>query len=99
MELTTKETRALQIVKDCKCTLGIKPKEFSLIYFDTPEYEYLLTSVSNIGNGSASGVKAWRLAGCILGKLAKKGLLRQTWGFYKLTFEGEQALLKQIKEE
>lgn len=90
--ITPKELRALQIVKDSPATLGITPKNFGLKYFDTPEYEHLLFAVCNIGNGAAAGVKAWRLAGGILGKLAKKGLVRNQRGHYHLTFNGEEAL-------
>ncbi len=91
-KLTQKEIKALRIVRDCKCLNGIRPKEFGAIYFDTPEHGYLLTSMSNIGNGATHGVKAWRAAGCILGKLKKKGLLGNAWGFYRLTPAGQQAL-------
>ena len=88
MKLTNKELRALKIVSECPSKIGIMPKDFGAEYFSTPEHKHLLTSVSNIGHGAAAGVKAWRLSGCILGKLARKDYVRKLWGHYHLTEKG-----------
>lgn len=60
---------------------------------------HLFTAVSNSGNGACSGKKAWLCAGSLLGKLAKRGLVRWTperKGYnhngYFLTNKGRQEL-------
>ena len=92
--MTVKEKRALKIVSECKCTLGITPKQFGVIYFDTPEHGHLLEATSNIGNGAACGVKAWLQAGSMLAKLAKKGYVRKLWGKYIITELGIKSMEK-----
>lgn len=98
MELTEKEKKALKIVSECKSILGIKPADFGFIYFDNPQQRYLINSLSNQGNGACYGKKAWRAAGCILGKLQKKGYVHFLWGHYKLTELGKD-LLKRSEEK
>ena len=92
MELTEKKKKSLKIVSECKSTLGIKPADFGFIYFDNPQQRYLIDSLSNQGNGACFGKKAWRAAGCILGKLQKKGYVYRYWGHYKLTELGKDLL-------
>lgn len=94
-----KTLRALQVVADCKSKLGISAKAFGVKYFDTDEHRYLLTSVSNIGNGATSGVKAWLQAGSLLSKLANKGLIMKIWGRYILTEEGRKVLEESKENE
>lgn len=91
-ELTEKEKKALKIVSECKCSLGIKPADFGFIYFDNPQQRYLIDALSNQGNGACYGKKAWRSAGCILGKLQKKGYVHCCWGRYTLTKLGKDLL-------
>lgn len=89
---TEKELRALQIIADCPCTLGIQAKQFGEQYFTSPEHQYLFTSLSNQGEGACYGKKAWRCAGAILGKLAKKGYVRFLWNHYHITELGRELL-------
>lgn len=91
MGITEKEIKALQIISDCK---SIRPSGFGFIYFDNPQQRYLLEAVSNQGNGACYGKKAWRAAGCILGRLRKKGYVYSIQGRYALTVLGEELLDK-----
>ena len=97
MEATEKEIKALKIISECKSTLGIRPSNFGFIYFDNPQQRHLIEAVSNQGNGACCGKKAWRAAGCILGRLRKKGYVYNIQGHYALTVLGEELLDK--KEE
>lgn len=90
--LTEKQARALKTVAECTGRLGITPAFFAQTYFDTPEHRHLLTAVSNTGNGACMGKKAWIAAGSVLGRLARSGLLRHTWGHYSLSEKGREEL-------
>ena len=92
MKPTEKEIKALKIISECKSTMGIKPSDFGFIYFDNPQQRYLIDSLSNQGNGACFGKKAWRVAGCILGKLRKKGYVYRFHGHYALTDIGKDLL-------
>lgn len=91
--LTPKQAKALAVLRDHP---GITANGFATLYFTDPSQESLFTAVSNQGNGACAGKKAWLCAGSLLGKLAKKGLVRRDYGsgtgrFY-LTNEGENKL-------
>lgn len=91
--LTPKQAKALAILRDHP---GCTANTFAALYFTEPSREFLFTAVSNQGNGACAGKKAWLCAGSLLGKLAKKGLVRRDYGsgtgrFY-LTFKGEQQI-------
>ena len=97
MKATEKDIKALKIISECKRIQGIRPSAFGFIYFDNPQQQHLIEAVSNQGNGACSGKKAWRAAGCILGRLRKKGYVYCFQGYYKLTNLGKDLLNK--KEE
>ena len=89
----SKTKKALAILRDHP---GITANGFAALYSTNPSQESLFTAVSNQGNGACAGKKAWLCAGSLLGKLAKRGLVRRDYGsgtgrFY-LTFEGETQL-------
>ena len=91
--LTPKQAKALAILQD---NPGCTANTFAALYFTEPSREFLFTAVSNQGNGACAGKKAWLCAGSLLGKLAKRGLVRRDYGsgtgrFY-LTFKGEQQI-------
>ena len=92
MKITVKEIKALKIIAECKSTLGILPSEFGFIYFDNPQQKHLLEAISNQGNGACHGKKSWRAAGCILGRLRKKGYVYRFQGRYTLTELGKDIL-------
>lgn len=92
MKITVKEIKALKIIAECKSTLGILPSEFGFIYFDNPQQRHLLEAISNQGNGACHGKKSWRAAGCILGKIRKKGYVYCIHGRYTLTALGKDVL-------
>ena len=94
MKATEKEIKALKIISACKSTLGIRPSAFGFIYFDNPQQRHLIEAVSNQGNGACFGKKAWRAAGCILGRLRKKGYVYNIQGHYILTNLGNDLLEK-----
>ena len=88
-----KQAKALAILRDHP---GCTANTFAALYFTEPSRESLFTAVSNQGNGACAGKKAWLCAGSLLGKLAKRGLIRRDYGsgtgrFY-LTYEGENKL-------
>lgn len=97
MKATEKEIKALKIISECKSIRGIRPSDFGFIYFDNPQQRHLIEAVSNQGNGACHGKKAWRAAGCILGRLRKKGYVYDFQGRYALTVLGKELLNK--KEE
>ena len=91
--LTPKQAKALFILREHP---GVTAHGFAALYFTEPSRESLFTAVSNQGNGACAGKKAWLCAGSLLGKLAKRGLVRRDYGsgtgrFY-LTYEGENKL-------
>lgn len=91
--LTPKQAKALDILRN---NPGCTANTFVALYFTDPSQESLFTAVSNQGNGACAGKKAWLCAGSLLGKLAKKGLVRRDYGsgtgkFY-LTSKGENKL-------
>lgn len=91
--LTPKQAKVLSILREHP---GGTAHGFAAFYFTDPSQETLFTAVSNQGNGACAGKKAWLCAGSLLGKLAKKGLVRRDFGsgtgqFY-LTYEGENKL-------
>lgn len=92
MTLSQKERKALTILSECKNPLGIRAKEFGELYFDSPEYSHLFDGLSNQGNGACYGKKAWRAAGCVLGRLAKKGYAKNVWQHYQITELGKSKL-------
>ena len=67
--LTDKQAKAIRILRD---NPYITANRFAMLYFDTPEHEYLFTAVSNQGNGACAGKKAWLCAGSLLGRLKKQ---------------------------
>ena len=91
--LTPKQAKALAIIRDHP---GCTANTFAALYFTDPSQEYLFTAVSDQGNGACFGKKAWLCAGSLLGKLAKKGLVRRDFssgtGRFFLTFGGETQL-------
>ncbi len=91
--LTPKQAKAIAILRDHP---GCTANTFAALYFTDASQETLFTAVSNQGNGACAGKKAWLCAGSLLGKLAKRGLVRRDYGsgtgrFY-LTFKGEQQI-------
>ena len=92
MKATEKEIKALRIISENKSTLGIRPAAFGFIYFDNPQQRRLIEAVSNQGNGACHGKKAWLAAGCILGRLRKKGYVYSFQGHYALTDLGKDLL-------
>lgn len=91
--LTPKQAKALAILRDHP---GCTANTFAALYFTEPSRVSLFSAVSNQGNGACAGKKAWLCAGSLLGKLAKRGLVRRDYGsgtgrFY-LTFGGETQL-------
>ena len=91
--LTPKQAKALSILREHP---GVTAHGFAALYFTDPSQKTLFTAVSNQGNGACAGKKAWLCAGSILGKLAKKGLVRRDFGSgtgrFFLTFGGETQL-------
>ena len=91
--LTPSQAKALTILREHP---GVTAHGFAALYFTDPSQKTLFTAVSNQGNGACAGKKAWLCAGSLLGKLAKRGLVRRDYGsgmgrFY-LTYEGENKL-------
>ena len=91
--LTPSQAKALTILREHP---GVTAYGFAALYFTDPSQKTLFTAVSNQGNGACAGKKAWLCAGSLLGKLAKRGLVRRDYGsgtgrFY-LTFKGEQQI-------
>ncbi len=77
--MATKETptlRALRILASLPDPFdGISANQFAVRYYTGTDKEYLLSAVSNQGEGACSGKKAWLCAGSFLAKLEKKGLV------------------------
>ena len=75
---------------------GVGAKQFAVLYYTEPQYEYLFTAVSNQGNGACAGKKAWLCAGSFLGRLCKVGLVRRdvVAGRFYVTDKGKQELLR-----
>ena len=72
--ITKKTYKALSILREHP---GCTANTFAALYFTDPSQETLFTAVSNQGNGACAGKKAWLCAGSLLGKLAKRGLVRR----------------------
>ena len=96
MRTTEKEIKALKIISGFR---SIRPSDFGFIYFDNPQQRHLLEAVSNQGNGACYGKKAWRAAGCILGRLRKKGFVYSIQGHYALTVLGKELLDKEEEND
>ena len=78
--ISPKTRRALEILANAKDPLrGITANTFAVQYYSGTENEYLLSAVSNQGEGACAGKKAWLCAGSLLGKLAKKGLVNKRY--------------------
>jgi predicted transcriptional regulator len=103
-KLTPTEKRALQVLSGIKEPWkGMKAKAFAEAFYEGTEHEYLLTAVSNQGNGACAGKKAWLCAGSFLSKLCKKGLVNQYYDknrglVYAISHEGEEALKQSSAE-
>lgn len=96
--ITSKQAKALSILDAHPDSTA---RSFGERYFDAREQEYLHTAMSNQGNGACAGKKAWLCAGSLLGRLAKRGLVRhryvrERW-VYTLTLKGEEALMEYNK--
>ena len=78
LTLTPSRQRALQILASLPDPyVGITANAFAAKYYTGTPYEYLLTAVSNQGEGATAGKKAWLCAGSLLSKMAKDGLVRK----------------------
>jgi len=80
MNVSPKTRRALAILATAGEPLrgtGMTANTFATQYYAGTKNEYLLTAVSNQGEGACAGKKAWLCAGSYLGRLAKQGLVRR----------------------
>ena len=93
MYISTKQVKALTILRD---NPNITANRFAYLYFNGTEKKYLLTSISNQGNGACPGKKAWLCAGSYLGKLARLGYVqKKTYSGptrFSITEKGEKEL-------
>lgn len=64
--------KALTILQD---NPHITAARFAELYFTEEKYQYLFTAVSNQGEGTCAGKKAWLCAGSLLGSLAKRNFV------------------------
>ena len=79
-KLTPQRRKALEILLNLKDpSAGITASAFAQEYYSGTEHEYLLTAVSNQGEGACGGKKAWLCAGSYLAKLVKEGLVRKRY--------------------
>ncbi len=91
--LTKKQILALSILD---MHPDITAGTFAIYYYTEPRHEVLFSAVSNQGNGACHGKKAWLCAGSLLGKLKKKGWVKNKPysdpPVFSLTDEGRKAL-------
>ena len=78
---------------------GMTANTFAAQYYAGTKNEYLLTAVSNQGEGACAGKKAWLCAGSYLGRLAKQGLVyrhmtRDGKVLFFITEKGREAIKK-----
>ena len=96
--ITPKTRRALTILADAKDPLrGMTANTFAAQYYAGTDKEYLLTAVSNQGEGACTGKKAWLCAGSYLARLVKQGfvyrrLTRDGLTLFSITEKGREAL-------
>jgi len=90
--------RALGILAGCPDPhLGMSANQFAFKYYAGTKNEYLLSAVSNQGEGSCTGKKAWLCAGSLLSRMAKDGLVRRYITRdghirYSISYKGEMLL-------
>jgi predicted metal-binding transcription factor (methanogenesis marker protein 9) len=98
--ITPKARRALEILATAGEPLrghGMTANTFDTQYYAGTKNEYLLTAVSNQGEGACAGKKAWLCAGSYLCRLAKQGLvyrhmMRDGKVLFFLSEKGREAL-------
>lgn len=83
--ITEKTYKALKVLENTSFSNPMTANSFALILWGEDEDKrYLFTAVSNGGNGACAGKKAWLCAGSMLGRMAKKGLVK----WYSRTLSG-----------
>lgn len=95
MYISAKQVKALTILRD---NPNITANRFAYLYFTGTDKEYLLTSVSNQGNGACPGKKAWLCAGSFLGKLARLGYVQKKTNSSPTRFSITEKGQKELKE-
>ena len=98
--ITPKARRALEILATAGEPLrgyGMTANTFAAQYYAGTDKEYLLTAVSNQGEGACAGKKAWLCAGSYLARLVKQGLVfrymtREGKMLFFITDKGREAL-------
>lgn len=98
--ITEKTYKALKVLEKTTHKYPMPANGFAIaLWGDDEDKKYLFTAVSNGGHGGAAGKKAWLCAGSLLGKLAKKGLVKWisrafsgTYTGYMITTTGKQAI-------
>ena len=98
MKITPKTRRALEVLADANDPLhGMTANTFAAQYYSGTENEYLLSAISNQGEGACAGKKAWLCAGSYLARLAKQGLVHRRFtrdgkALFSITEKGREAL-------
>ncbi len=96
--LTSATKRALDVLVSIPDPLmGCTANTFAAQYYRGTKHEYLLSAVSNQGEGACAGKKAWLCAGSYLSRLAKTGLVMKRFtrsgkSLYAITEKGQRLL-------
>lgn len=93
--ITGKTFKALSILRD---NPEVTANRFAYLYYSGTEKEYLLTAVSNQGNGACAGKKSWLCAGSFLAKLVKKGYVNRKRNIGPTRFSITEKGQKELKE-
>lgn len=105
--ITPKTYKALKVLENTSPLSPMAANFFACrLWGKDEDKKHLFLAVTNIGNGACSGKKAWLCAGSLLGKLAKRGLVKwvpRIKGYcpdgYCLTNIGREELLQYEKKQ